>query len=257
MANPQPSDIHPHVQAAVQFVRYPLLASLLDFVCPRRCLSCGVDMHDRDTHHLCAKCWANVEPIGARKCPRCAAQIGPHAEDGQCLACRGQALHFQGATAFGVYKGPLRKLIHRFKYGQCTFLSRPLGRALSAQLSREPFASSIEMVVPVPLHWRRWLERGFNQSGLLARQVARDMSLPMAGRALARTRFTRPQVLLSASERKRNLDGAFHTRSARSIKGKTVLLIDDVMTTCSTVAECARALREAGAHRVYAAAAAR
>lgn len=251
------SGIHPEVHAAIEPVRRPVMTALLDFVCPRRCLSCGVDLYDRDTHHMCAECWANVEPIGSRKCPRCAAPMGPHAEDGECLSCRGQALHFHGATAFGHYAGPLRDLVHRFKYNRCSFLGRPLGRVLSRQVGREPFAASLEVVAPVSLHWRRWMERGFNQSELLAAQVARDLRLPLMRRALVRTRFTQPQAQLGAIARRRNIEAAFAVRTPRRIKGRTVLLIDDVMTTCSTLAECAKAMRAAGARRVYAAVVAR
>jgi len=183
--------------------------------------------------------------------------MGPHAEDGICPSCRGQTLHFRGATAFGEYSGPLRELVHRHKYGRCSFLSVPLGRLLGRQIEREPFAEELEAVVPVPLHWRRKLERGFNQSELLAHQIGKHLRLPVLPQALARSRFTASQAQLGASERKRNLVDAFRVRRPRRIEGRTVLLVDDVMTTCSTMAECAKVLRKAGAKRVCAAAVAR
>jgi len=232
-------------------------STLLDFVYPRRCMACGADLYDRDTEHLCAACWAGVEPLGERKCPRCAAAQGPYAEQDECLACKGWSLHFRGATAFGHYEGPMRELIRRFKYHRCSFLTGPLGQLLSRQIEREAFADELEVVVPVPLHWRRRLERGFNQSELLAREVARELHLPLAARAMVRTRFTPPQAQLDSAARRRNLTDAFRVRQPERIRGKTVLLIDDVMTTCSTQAECAKTLRAAGARRVVAAAVAR
>lgn len=244
-------------QSTLSPKRHPLARALLDLVYPRRCLSCDVDLYDRDTEHLCAKCWANIERVGEGKCSRCAARMGPYAEEGICPSCRGQTLHFRGATAFGEYSGPLRELVHRFKYGRCSFLSVPLGKLLSRQIEREPFAGDLEALVPVPLHWRRKLERGFNQSELLAHQIGKHLHLAVQPRSLARPRFTASQAQLGASERKRNLVDAFRVRRPKRIQGRTVLLVDDVMTTCSTMAECARVLRDAGAKRVCVAAVAR
>ena len=248
--------VHPDVLPVVAARRRPW-DYLLDFVYPRRCLSCGVDLFDTDTDYLCPLCWAEVEPIGARKCPRCACPVGPHAEEGECLACRGQTLHFDGAAAFGHYRSSLRDLIHRYKYDRCSFLHKPLAALLARRVEAEPFANDLELVVPVPLHWRRRLLRGFNQSELLAKHVARLLYTHVQPHALERTRLTTPQAFLGSSQRRRNLAGAFGVRKPRAVEGKCVLLVDDVMTTCTTTVECAKTLKAAGARKVYVAAVAR
>jgi len=252
-----PTSVHPDVHIAVEPRQRKLWDYALDFVYPRRCLSCGEDMHDRRTDHLCSACWASVEPLGKHKCPRCAAPMGPHTDLDNCRACHGQTLYFKGATAFGMYRSALRELVHCFKYRKHSFLAKPLGDLLARRIEAEPFANDLEVVVPVPIHWRRRFVRGFNQSELLAKRVARYLLLPAAPRAMRRTRLTTPQAFLGSSQRKRNLAGAFDVPKPKIVEGKTVLLIDDVMTTCSTTAECAKVLKAAGAKAVYAATVAR
>ena len=254
---PEPPSVHPDVLCMVDKRQRSPWFHLLDLVYPRRCLSCDVDLYDRATDYLCFECWADVEPIGPRKCPRCSAAMGPHAEGGECLACKGQTLHFDGAAAFGLYRSALRNLVHRYKYGRCSFLCEPLGRLLAQTIEAEPFAPDLEVIVPVPLHWRRRQVRGFNQSELLAKQLSRHLLTPADARVLKRTRLTTPQAFLGSSQRRRNLAGAFAVRKPRSVDGKCVLLVDDVMTTCSTTVECAKTLKAAGAAKVYVATIAR
>jgi ComF family protein len=138
-------------------------------------------------------------------------------------------------------------LIHLFKYGKIPTLARPIADLVAAALPR---GEQFDFVVPTPLHWwRRWV-RGFNQSELLAREIARRTGLPML-RALRRVRATSVQAGLSNSERRRNVAGAFHARrAAAALKGGNILLIDDVMTTGSTGAACASTLKRVGAARV-------
>jgi len=125
-------------------------------------------------------------------------------------------------------------------------MERPLGELLAAALPRD---ERIDAVVPVPLHWRRRWARGFNQSELLARGIARRCGVPMV-RVLHRTRPTATQTGLSNTGRRHNVAGAFQVRRPQSVAGKRILLVDDVMTTGSTAAACARALRRAGAGRI-------
>ena len=131
-----------------------------------------------------------------------------------------------------------------YKYGRIETLSQPLAEFLAAAL---PLGERFDAVVPVPLHWRKQWQRGFNQSDLLAQAMARRRGIPVV-RALARTRFTKTQAGLSNTERRKNVAAAFRCRRvAETLAGQRVLLIDDVMTTGSTAAACARALKRAGA----------
>jgi ComF family protein len=163
--------------------------------------------------------------------------------EGRCALCRSGLRGFDAAYSFGAYEGPLRQLIHLFKYGRVRTLARPLGSLLARAMPRD---ESFDAIVPVPLYWRRWLQRGFNQAELLARGLARTTGIPVVG-ALRRVQPTSVQAGLSRSARRRNVSAAFRSRS---VTGQRILLIDDVMTTGSTAASCALALKRAGAKRV-------
>jgi ComF family protein len=161
--------------------------------------------------------------------------------------CRSGLRGFDAAYCFGSYEGTLRELIHLYKYGRVHTLSQPLSGMLAAAL---PLDELFDAVTPVPLHWRRQWHRGFNQSELLARAIARRRGIPVVA-ALRRAKATQTQAGLSNTERRRNVAAAFRCgRDARKIMGRRVLLIDDVMTTGATAASCARALKQAGASKV-------
>jgi ComF family protein len=151
-------------------------------------------------------------------------------------------------VAAGVYAGTLREAVHRFKFGGALALDRPLGGLLAARLAAEMPLWRPELVVPVPLHRRRLGERTYNQSLLLARELARQWRVAVPARLLLRTRPTPPQQGLTAAQRRRNLKGAFALR--RPLGGERVLLVDDVLTTGATARECARMLLAGGAGEV-------
>jgi ComF family protein len=151
---------------------------------------------------------------------------------------------FDAAYCFGSYEGRLREWIHLFKYARVRTFSKPLVELLAAAVPR---SECFDAIVPVPLHWRKRWQRGFNQSDLLARGIARKWGLPVVN-ALRRRRFTSAQAGLSNTERRKNVAAAFACR--RPVEGRRILLIDDVLTTGSTAAACARTLRAAGAVRI-------
>lgn len=140
----------------------------------------------------------------------------------------------------------MRELIHLFKYGKVAPLSGVLGAYLLRSLPRD---EAVDLLTPVPLHWRRRWDRGFNQSELLARVVSRSTGIPMRG-VLRRERATAVQAGLSHTERRRNVARAFRCHRPHEVRGKRIVLVDDVMTTGSTATACARALKAAGAARV-------
>jgi len=153
---------------------------------------------------------------------------------------------FDAAWSFGFYEGGLRGLIQLFKYGRVPTLARPLGELLSRALPRDrPF----DMIVPMPMHWLRRWRRGFNQADLLAREVARRTGVPLAA-VVKRRRATPPQAGLTSAARRANVAAAFAATNAEHIRGRRVLLIDDVLTTGATASACARILRQSGAASV-------
>ncbi len=200
---------------------------------------------------VCRKCLSDPEPFTAEFfCVSCRTPFlngFPLDAEGKCALCRSGLRGFDAAYCFGAYEGTLRELIHLYKYGRIQTMWRPLADLLASAL---PLDERFDAVTPVPLHWRKRWQRGFNQSDLLAREIARRRGIP-AVNALRRVRYTESQAGLSNTGRRKNVAAAFECRRAgQALAGKRVLLIDDVMTTGSTAAACARVLKQAGVARV-------
>jgi ComF family protein len=170
----------------------------------------------------------------------------PLDEDGRCSLCRLGLNGFDAAYCFGAFEAELRELIHVFKYGRVQTLAGPLGRFLALALPR---AEEFDVVVPMPLYWTRRWTRGFNQSELLAREIARRASVPVR-KVVRRAKPTTPQAGLTNAKRRANVRGAFQVRRPERVAGLRILLVDDVMTTGATASSCARELKRAGAARV-------
>jgi ComF family protein len=199
---------------------------------------------------VCASCLDAPEPFEPEHfCLSCRTPFQneyPLDDEGRCALCRSGLRMFDAAFCFGAYEGALRQLIHLFKYRKMRALEGPLGRLLARALPRD---RAFDAVVPVPLHWKRRWRRGFNQSELLARAMARRCGVPVLN-VLTRKRATRSQAGLTNAARRENVSGAFRAARPRSVDGKRILLIDDVMTTGATAAACAGALKRAGARSV-------
>ena len=184
----------------------------------------------------------------------------------RCGLCRRLEPPFAKAVAYGSYDGGLRELIHLLKYEQVRPAAVVLGRMLAEAIERPRIPSGPErpvVVVPVPLHARKLRQRGFNQSELIARAAIKQCDAGEnrpAGTApgvLERRRETQSQIGLTRHQRRENIRGAFAVAKPEEIAGRDVLLVDDVFTTGTTVSECARVLRRAGASKVYVATVAR
>jgi ComF family protein len=199
---------------------------------------------------VCRRCLKSPQPLSAEFfCVSCRTPFQnafPLDDEGRCALCRGGLRGFDAAYCFGAYEGVLRKLIHLYKYGRIKTLARPLGDLLAAALPRE---QKFDVIVPVPLHWRRQWQRGFNQSEVLAWGIARRTGIPVV-KALGRVQATVTQASLGNIKRRRNVAAAFRCKRAVLVAGKRILLIDDVMTTGATAAACALALKRAGAIKV-------
>ncbi len=156
---------------------------------------------------------------------------------------------FDQALSVGYFEGPLREAIHRFKYRPCKALGRPLAAWITKNIRP---VSGVDCIMPVPLHISRLRQRGFNQALIIAQELSKTFSIPLSYYNLSRVRPTRPQVELTGEERIKNVSGAFALRRPDEIRGRDVLLVDDVHTTGATMNECASVLKDAGASRVTA-----
>ena len=217
---------------------------LLDFALPPRCAGCGEA--SEDVGAFCPSCWRELEWLGNGGCQRCGLPLAGSEAD-TCARCMAAPPKLDRIRAAVAYDDIPRSVALRLKYGRKVALARTMARYM-APLRGEWDENTI--LVPVPLHrWRLW-GRGFNQSGLVARDLARRWDLPVEGHALRRVRRTRSLKGLNHVQRRKAVAGAFKVADAAAIKDSTVVLVDDVLTSGSTAEGCARALRRAGASRV-------
>jgi len=227
------------------------LAELLVF--PSFCRLCREPLDRTGERIVCAACLEKLGPRRGPVCPRCGRFLEGAGDDHLCARCLDRTPAFSRHRSCGVYGGTLKDLILLFKYRSCAPLSRPLARYAQACLGADgPLWRNAEALVPVPLHPSRRRERGFNQSRLLARDLAALRGLGVLAGALVKTRKAPAQAGLRAADRERNARGAYAVRRPERVAGRTLVLIDDVTTTGATVRECARVLMEAGAEDVRA-----
>jgi ComF family protein len=223
--------------------------ALADVIMPPVCRGCSVHVADHDV--LCPSCWSKVDFIRAPLCDRLGIPL-PF-DTGGTMVSAAATLHpptYDRARAVASYTGLTRDLVHGLKFNDRHDMRRLLSRWLS-EAGRELIADA-EVIVPVPLSRSRLLRRHFNQAALLAQDIARGTHLEYAPLALVRIKKTRQQVGLTRRERQLNVAGAFRVPEAylSVVRGRHVLLIDDVITTGATVGACAKALKRAGARRV-------
>jgi ComF family protein len=216
---------------------------------PGACLVCEVLT---TAGPFCEACRAELLEASGSACPRCARKVGPSALlEGGCSACRGRPLGFDQALALGPYQGPIRDACLKLKHAHHAWLAPWLADLIAEAHSGRLAGRTEALLVPIPLHWRRGWSRGYNQAGALASGLARRLRIPVV-EALRRTAPTPPLARLSRHERQAVLRHAFRVRDAAAIRGREVLLVDDILTTGSTCGEAARTLKRAGAGPVTA-----
>lgn len=223
---------------------------VLDILYPEFCLNCG-----KYGQVLCTECFLSMELSQTDTCFFC----GRISKEGRiCPSCkRSNDFLIEKMVWAGSYKDKvLKEALHEFKYSGVFAVGEILGEVLCRRLVKWLNHGDNLVVVPIPLHINKFKKRGFNQSELLARAISRRFNLE-GGLALSRIRETQTQVGLSRGDRQKNLDGAIICSDPELIIGRNILLIDDVVTTGSTINECAKVLKSAGAKKIYAVAVAR
>jgi ComF family protein len=239
--------------------------ALLTALLAPSCAVCSALLDEPLSGCVCVSCWRSVLPITPPICDRCGDPLARLSQSpisnlqsltrsALCEPCCASLSAVSRVRAIGEYEGTLREVIHALKYSGRISLARPLAERMR-QRGRY-LLDEVDYVVPVPLHWRREYQRGFNQ----AHEISRHLGPPVV-KALRRRHATRAQVELPADQRRANVAGAFAIRKSRfrdpAIRGKTVLLVDDVSTTGATLEACAHVLKERGASAVFALTAAR
>ena len=226
------------------------LIAALDFLFPPLCHVCRTFIPDATHVHICSACRERLLPIDSPLCVVCGIPYVGAGEDHICGGCATSRCHYDAARAALVYEGISHDLIHAFKYRNKTHLCRPLALLTIERLAGFVSARSPDLIIPVPLHRKRLRSRGFNQAVLLGNIFSDFWKIPLDRHNLRRIRWTEPQVNLSAHERRSNVKGAFYVQHPSQVSGRRVLLVDDVLTTGSTVEECAAVLKKAGAVEV-------
>ncbi|OGV59518.1 MAG: hypothetical protein A2283_01430 [Lentisphaerae bacterium RIFOXYA12_FULL_48_11] len=228
-----------------------LLSTLLDLVYPRTCTVCGVAT-GAGQGYVCWDCMAGFEVIGRPFCSVCGDPAeGMIEHDYQCSYCQRKKPGFDVARSALRYRGAVRDVLQLLKYSRQTYLVDDLLPYLSACLSSNYSRVLFDAVTFVPLYPKKERERTFNQARLLAARLAGKHGLPFLPNCLERVRYTATQTELNASARRENVSGAFAPLNRKWINGRTLLLVDDVMTTGATVDEVSRVLKEAGASGVF------
>ena len=226
-------------------------AALLDYLFPPLCHVCRKFIPGAGRLHICRLCREAIHAVSHPLCTVCGVPFYGLGNDHCCGACLKEAPSFDAARAAVIHEGPARNLIHAFKYSCKTHLRRPLALLVVEHLTEFIAERKPDLIVPVPLHVRRLASRGFNQALLLGELLAQEWQLPLQRRAMRRIRWTEPQITLAAAQRRDNVRGAFFVADVAVVSGKRVLLLDDVFTTGSTVEECSKMLKKAGATEVF------
>lgn len=224
-----------------------------DFVFPRICPLCG-GVSDSPGRFVCRGCMENLRRdfMGGPVCDVCGVAIDAKNPDGICHECRRRLPAFDMARSALPYDGPARRLVHEFKYHRGTWLVGDLADILEGAARAGFDVRQIDLVAPVPLHPAKFILRSYNQSALLAGALAKRLGVACSPSALERVRDTQTQTHLSPALRAENVRNVFRVPFPEQVRSRTVLVIDDVMTTGATMGEISRVLKAAGAWRVWA-----
>lgn len=231
---------------------------LLNLIFPLDCRICEKPIRESKGYSICENCFKTIEFIDKPYCVKCgkpfliSTDLFKQEREILCVDCKRKKYSFEFARSVGIYRGVLRECIHLFKYHGEKKLAEPLGELLIDYLVRnQEFKKGIDLIIPVPLHKNDLKGRGFNQSVLLGRIIENYFSIPAKEEVLIKKKLTPSQVNLSKKEREKNILRAFSIDRPEEIRGKNILILDDIFTTGSTVEECSKELKKAKAKNIF------
>lgn len=225
-----------------------ILKKIIDILYPRRCPVCDKVLESASLK-LCPGCRKKLVYVKEPKCRRCGRQL---LEDERecCEGCTDKKLYFKRGVTLFLYNDAVRKSIYRFKYANRREYSAFYGEEICRHLGNEIEGFHADALIPVPLHKKRMRKRGYNQAELLAVEIGRRMKLPVQSRILVRERNTKALKIMTRAERENNLKKAFKIRE-NDVKLDTVIVVDDILTTGSTINEVSKVLKENGIGNIY------
>ncbi len=245
------------ISAELRDARKGFTALIKDALYPRICPGCG-RASDRAGRCICWDCFGRIEVLDGGLCALCGNPLtGNPRSDFICALCRQNKPSFDRARSGALFSGIMRSVLHDFKYNNALWLTADISDIIEGVLSVGFDVNSIDLVVPVPLFRTRERERSYNQAQVLAVELAERLDRRLDTRSLKRVRATETQTRFNAAQRRVNIKDAFAVVRTQWIRGRTILLVDDVMTTGATLSECSAALKRGGARTVYAVSAAR
>lgn len=212
-----------------------------------KCIICNSELSTNTHYSICDKCTKSLPFIRGKVCVKCGEPI---VSDGSyCVHCKNEMPHFKMCRSVFIYRDPIKNLVRSLKYDNKKYLAETLSSFVASEFVN--MAIDVDIVVPVPISEHRRKVRGFNQAELLCVVLKDKLHIDVRSDLLVKVKETSSQAYLSKDEREKNLDGAFAVNNKAEVKGKTILVVDDVYTTGTTLNECAQTLLKAGAKEVY------
>lgn len=222
-----------------------MIEAILEILYPSTCIFCGRICKEG----ICERCRAENPYIREPRCKRCGKPISSEEEE-FCHDCIKQKFCYEQGRSLWLHKNSVKQSVYAFKYKNHRIYGRVYAREMAIEFGELIRLWGIDIIVPVPLHKKKVRKRGFNQAEIIARELGKRIGIPVETSAVIREKYTSPQKELGQSGRRRNLRGAFRARG-RSVKGKNILIIDDIYTTGSTINCISEELRRNGCEKTY------
>lgn len=229
-----------------------LLADLAGLIYPNVCQFCEKEIATAKEGYVCKRCRSDIKYIEPPFCERCGKPYdGSITVKFICSDCKSSKIYFDRARSAVGYDGIVKKALHLYKYRSALWIEPMLAQILTTTMQKDLDSSKWDSIIPVPLHFVKFNERGFNQSERLSKSISKVTAIPVNKNVLKRIKYTETQTALDKTKRSENVKNAFLVKDNSGwMNGKKIILVDDVMTTGATVNECARMLRRAGVAKI-------